>query len=87
YGNILRFPWAAGEPPRAIALWGLTDAFAPTGQERLRKLIHRTKEIVIYFRGVYVYSLRLASKLFVFGNDFLVMSQLLFLFMVSMHYA
>jgi len=30
-GNILRFPWAAGEPPRAIALWGLTDAFAPTG--------------------------------------------------------
>jgi hypothetical protein len=30
-GNILRFPWAAGEPPRAVALWGLADAFAPTG--------------------------------------------------------
>jgi len=46
-GNILRFPRAAGEPPRArrvasisvvqhssqiktaVALWGLTDAFAP----------------------------------------------------------
>jgi hypothetical protein len=30
-GNILRFPRAAGEPPRANALRGLTDAFPPAG--------------------------------------------------------
>ncbi len=30
-GNILRFPRAAGEPPRAYALWGLTLAFDPAG--------------------------------------------------------
>ena len=29
--NTLRFPGAAGEPPRADALRGLTDAFAPPG--------------------------------------------------------
>src|SRR5699024_12761094 len=26
-----RFPWAANEPPRADALWGLIEACAPTG--------------------------------------------------------
>ena len=26
-----RFPWAANEPPRADALRGLIEAFAPTG--------------------------------------------------------
>ena len=26
-----RFPWAANEPPRANALRGLNEAFAPTG--------------------------------------------------------
>jgi len=31
FGNILRFPRAAGEPHRASALWGLTDAFFPAG--------------------------------------------------------
>lgn len=31
FGNILRFPRAASEPPRAIELWGLTLAFAPAG--------------------------------------------------------
>jgi len=31
YGNIPRFPRAAGEPPRAIALRGLTEAFLPAG--------------------------------------------------------
>jgi len=29
--NTLRFPRAAGEPPRACALRGLTYAFAPAG--------------------------------------------------------
>src|SRR5699024_11780452 len=31
YGNILRFPRAAGELPRAIALRNLTDASSPAG--------------------------------------------------------
>src|SRR5699024_6025109 len=31
YGNILRFPRAAGELPRAIALRDLTDASSPAG--------------------------------------------------------
>jgi len=31
FGNTLRFPRAAGEPPRASALRGLTDAFPPAG--------------------------------------------------------
>ncbi|MBM7572487.1 hypothetical protein JOC48_003015 [Aquibacillus albus] len=30
-GNTLRFPRAAGEPPRAFALRGLTDAIPPAG--------------------------------------------------------
>src|SRR5699024_2605271 len=29
FGNTLRFPGAAGEPPRANALRGLTEAFPP----------------------------------------------------------
>ena len=35
FGNTLRFPRAAGEPPRASALRGLTDAFPPAGQGKL----------------------------------------------------
>ena len=31
YGNTLRFPGAAGEPPRADALRGLAEAFPPPG--------------------------------------------------------
>jgi hypothetical protein len=31
FGNTLRFPRAAGEPPRACALRGLTDAYPPAG--------------------------------------------------------
>src|SRR5690625_8009739 len=31
YGNTLRFPGAAGEPPRANALRGLAEAFPPPG--------------------------------------------------------
>ena len=30
-GNTLRFPGAAGEPPRANALRGLAEAFPPPG--------------------------------------------------------
>jgi hypothetical protein len=29
--NILRFPWASGEPPRTTVLRGLTDLLLPTG--------------------------------------------------------
>jgi hypothetical protein len=31
YGNTLRFPRAAGEPPRANALRGLTESYPPAG--------------------------------------------------------
>jgi len=31
FGNTLRFPGVAGEPPRANALRGLADAFSPPG--------------------------------------------------------
>jgi len=35
FGNILRFPRAAGDSPCATALWCLTYAFPPTGQGML----------------------------------------------------
>src|SRR5690625_4983314 len=34
------------------SLWGLRTRAIPAGQGRLRQLLHRTKKIVLYFRGV-----------------------------------
>ena len=58
YGNTLRFPRAAGEPPRAIALRGLTDAYPPAGQGTLRKGYIARRKSDFLFQGVSVYFLR-----------------------------
>ena len=51
-------PKAAGEPPRAIALWGLTYAYPPTGQGTLRQRYIARRKSVLLFQGVFVYFLR-----------------------------
>ncbi len=67
--NTLRFPRAAGELPRAEALRDLTEAFPPAGQvfsvgrviavpRKAAAAMHRTKKMVLYFRGVFGYFLR-----------------------------
>jgi hypothetical protein len=55
FGNILRFPRAADEPPRANALRGLIDAFPPAGQGMLRQRYIARRKSGLLFQGVYVY--------------------------------
>ena len=49
FGNILRFPWAAGELPRAGALRDLTYAFLPQESTYIsyaKAVLHSSLELV-----------------------------------------
>ncbi len=71
YGNILRFPRAAGELPCAIALRDLTDAFTPAGiyVYFLRpQVVHCSSlgfnsYVPVYFHAIYYQTMYLLNSL------------------------
>ena len=49
--EFTRFPWAANEPPRAVALRGLIEAFAPTGVSHIpfASIGHHSQRLALLF--------------------------------------
>jgi hypothetical protein len=77
---VSSLPRAAGKPPRANALWGLTYAYPPVGQGMLQQRYIARRKSVFLFQGVYVYFRSLNRLLFSSMLITLVMSQPLSLY-------